>query len=139
MAIATTSSSDVSELRIALAIRRPVNTAITSDASWKMPVPSDMRIQAVNAQPEITNGEVLSGCRTDSGAAEPVERLARDPVPQFGPMVVGDQCDGFVAQPGAGFDQPPAEVDVFSGLQGLVESADARMAELRQMIAALGT
>ena len=54
-------------------------------------------------------------------------------------MVVGDQRDRLVAQPGADLDQPPAQIDVLAGLHGLVEPADVRMAERRQMIAALGT
>ncbi|CFS72795.1 Uncharacterised protein [Mycobacterium tuberculosis] len=56
---------------MALAIRRPVSTAITNDASRPRPVPIDMRIHAISAPPEITSGAVLSGCRTASGAAEP--------------------------------------------------------------------
>ncbi len=55
-------------------------------------------------------------------------------------MIVADEGDGLVAQPGARLDEPPAQVDVLAGLQGLVESADVlQEAERRQMIAALGT
>ncbi|CPA13027.1 Uncharacterised protein [Mycobacterium tuberculosis] len=71
VATASTSKNDVSAQRMALAIRRPVSTAITNDASRPRPVPIDMRIHAISAPPEITSGAVLSGCRTASGAAEP--------------------------------------------------------------------
>ncbi len=70
-ATTTTSHDEVWALRSAVAIRRPVNTAMISEASCVARVPSDISTQAVRAQPEITNGAVLSGWRTDSGAADP--------------------------------------------------------------------
>lgn len=39
-------------------------------------------------------------------------------------MIVGDQRDRLVAQPGTGFHQSPAQVDVFTGAHALVETAD---------------
>ena len=60
-------------------------------------------------------------------------------IPQLGPMIVADQRDGLIPQPGPRFDESPAQVDVLTRPQGLVEPAHLVNAVRRQMIAALGT
>ncbi|CKT07695.1 Uncharacterised protein [Mycobacterium tuberculosis] len=39
-------------------------------------------------------------------------------------MVMGDQRNWLVAQPSTSLDEPPAQVDIFPGVHGLVEAAD---------------
>ena len=58
------------------------------------------------------------------GGRAPVEGPAGQPLPQRGPVFVGDTCHRFVAQPGSVLEQPPAQVDILAGVQGLVETAD---------------
>ena len=68
-----------------------------------------------------------------------VKGLARKPIPQLRAVIVADLGDRLVAQPGAGLDKPPAQVDILTGAQGLVESAHVSSLDVRQTIAALGT
>ena len=74
------------------------------------------------------------------GGRTAVKRLARNPIPQFGPMIMCHLGNRLVAQPGTGFDQPPAQVDIFTRTAGSRRSQSiSRKAAVRQMIAALGT
>ena len=87
-----------------------------------MPDPMAIRIQATSVHPEIISGAVLPGMPDRQGRRGlAIERLARQPLSQLRSVIVSNQSDGLVAQPRAGFDQPPAEVDIFAGPQRLVE------------------
>ncbi len=58
------------------------------------------------------------------GSRTAVKRFTRNPIPQFGPMIMRHLGDRLVAQPGTGFDKSPAQIDILTGAQGFVEPAN---------------